>query len=785
MTLLPDRDDTGKMCDHIPNPVPPVVTQDDRGGGGPEYLSPCPLASIACNCLGEVVDRVVDDDLCEGDLENLQKENKKIKNFRFYSSTFTSRCKINGNVDVNNRNLTFQVGARNDGSGNNIKRNLSNQIRTALSVRVGPLHLSDFCAAAKRFSVLNADFSYMDHAATIKRLAHAICVYANTGTLNPKQLSDGQDARVIVLTGSGSGFTASNSHVFIPRCVDNPEHGNVFCALLYACTGAGATVITDALGIDANTGCALLPYCEDHSLVEGCYYALRILGSNYDAAGAGEIFALAMAVGVTDAVTVVAHTDEGGYMRKVLRSVNFGTPHGGLNLADTSYIGLPRPADFSVAHVQNLVDSMALGIAACVAYGDPLVHKDGGYFPTLFCVGDTTLLPSGLGDEPNVGNSYVLSCKIANGCGSFCGWYLKALAELFAINGESSDAQTTLIEAFNTQRRRADRHLYGPSVTPFFWIEPTGILWLKRHAYPSVMHGYTNLCAPLVKTVGPFFEKVEMVNKDNLRSFAYVDYRGARTSRLINHLNGHREDGLAFLKVRRCNPDDWCQTGGPNMSIRDRMVNNMDFATYLWTRGQSPICAPGESLFLGGTLGIEIKHFVQDPQSWCLDNTHFPSHDELVEGEVSYSVTRPSYCGLHALRYTLRSCRQARNLATQSLHYARSCGGIETENELMTLSFNNPIRRPRKESVQEGGTVRRQKEIPMAKVDETSVKEARSIAQARAVSDPPKEEVSATRLENVTMAQPLRPPTHFKPSPQAGNVTAKTVTEDVVKPEII
>lgn len=75
-------------------------------------------------------------------------------------------------------------------------------------------------------------------------------------------------------------------------------------------------------------------------LTGGCYSAIRIIqGMMY---GEGGIGALAFIRGIHEIVNVVGHTDEGKYMRHVVRQNKYAAPFGGIYIRGKDlYVRLP------------------------------------------------------------------------------------------------------------------------------------------------------------------------------------------------------------------------------------------------------------------------------------------------------------------------------------------------------------------------------------------------------------------------------------------------------------
>lgn len=591
--------------------------------------------------------------------------------YRNYISSFETTATIYGKKDVSTKTIQYQIGAHLDPKIN-INLNMSRKGKSSLIVKTTTFQMEYFCNYAKRYSAFVSDFSCMDLSALIYILARGLASYANYGILTPAMLSDNKPLKVIALLENISPFTASSSHIFIPRSCDSMSSPNVFCALVNASTNCDSTVITDALTLDYNSHRVMVPYCENAELAEGCYQALRIIGSNYSRLGRGDIFSLCVTAGVHQEVTVVGHTDEGGYLRDVLRSVRFCTSFGAINVGERDYCGMPRPISFDLRQTRHLVDSIALATAAAVAYADPLVEIKGRKYPRLYCVDVGCNMETGINDESGKeSNAYNLSAKIANDCSDFCMNYIRALVDIFCIKTIDITADVVLINCFNNMRQKTNRHLTATSVTPFFWIEPTSILYLNPNEYDAAKYGYASICSPFETIKKPFFEKVQVKKDNGMYSLTFASWRSARTNALILHLSGHCEDGLALMRPFVMDPNNIVQPGGDSISIQKRMVSNATVDQYMWVRGQSCIPCPGETIYTGEGIGFKIKHYVIDQDNWSASYVHFPRTNEL-DGEVEFRVSKPQGYGNYILRWASKEVRTARSHAAMALDRARN-----------------------------------------------------------------------------------------------------------------
>lgn len=603
------------------------------------------------------------------------------ENVRRYAAVLTSVMEIGDNpMDVSDRTISFEVGGRHY-DRNGIVPVREGVMRPDCSVRVGPSVASDFAGAVRKYANFAGDFTCFDLCDVVARLTEAIAIFAQTGGLTTRQLSGNQAPRVVVLGATGQPVTAGTGSVFLSRAIDSQFSPNAFVALVYAVAGSGSRLVTDYCEVDQN-GQAVIGAAVDGELAHGCYHALRIIGSNYDRAGEGALFAYAVTRGAHAGVSVVSHTDEGGYIRKVLRSSAFAPSFGGIDSFCRHYTGLPRKDNFDQAGAILFIDTIALVTAAAVSACDPLVSVDGRLYPYISSAKTIPRGEAGVGQDIADADRAVVArfhgraiCDVAP---LFAKTYISALATIYSVAGTSTTAERHLVGAFAVAAERNDRHLHYPVVAPFFWIEPTGVCKLSRESYPAIAAGYGQLTELGVKHVMPCFERMYQATPQACdMSTIVVGYRGARTCGLVQHLVGHVQDGLANLVLEGLDPSQLCITGGDARAITDKMAAGTDMAGYLWVRGQSPLSAPAECIYTGQGVRIRVSHVTFSARDFSVVRNHVPSLEQLSSGMVTFCVTQLRGIAAGERRAVPRDVRRARSAATDALSNARARVGTE------------------------------------------------------------------------------------------------------------
>nr|CAE9672665.1 coat protein [Mucor hiemalis virus 3] len=629
---------------------------------------------MASNTLGSKISGVI----ATADGKILSSNNE----YRRYRSDVTTRSKMRGNSDSSTKSILFEVGRR-GAAGVGLSKWVDDVPAGDCSIQVSVMMAADFAGMARKYANFTGDFGVMDLASVVERLAAGIAHYATHGELTDVQLRGGGNVSVVALGASTQPIAASRDKVFLPRCVDHLTSPNTFAAIINAVSGEGGTVVTDVLEVDAHTSQIIVPSVAGVTLAEGCYHALRIIGSNYEQYQAGDVFSYAFARGVHKVVSVVAHTDEGGYFRSVLRAGRFGVPFGGIDTRLRSYSGVPRPVSGTVASFQQLVDSIALGSAGAVAMCDPLVSIEGRLYPSVFSVQDS-LDRAGLATTGVDNDSKVLSARIAESCAPFVGMYVDALNELFCISGVSEVASRHLEMCFSLRAGCVDRHLKFKAVAPFFWIEPTSVVHFGDSKYKALEAGFAQLCEPGRGNALPMFEGVNAKDIGGGLIGMTCMWRSARTSGLVCHLNGHRQDGLANFVLRRGDVENFALVGGESVSVMDRMVQNRDLASYLWGRGQSCLPAPAEMLYSGNALSFVVKTGAFDDTNFTYVDTHVPVLDEIMSASVEITCTRLVVMASGRISTFTRSINRSRSAAAAAISNAR----LSNVNSMMCDEFS-------------------------------------------------------------------------------------------------
>lgn len=593
--------------------------------------------------------------------------------FRRYASTLTTVADFGINNDSTSRLITYQIGKA--GSVKSVLAAPSDgALRTDASYNLPPSTVDDFSSMARRYTHFTANFSAASLAGVVDRLARVLAL-SSFYTLDGASIRAGAPINVVSLAATSSPVSASSSCVFIPRLVDTLIAPDVFSVLCSAIAGEGGKVVTDIVDIDANTKAAIVPDVTDENVASACVDALRLLGANMAASGAGAVFAYALTRGIHRAVSVVAHTDEGGIVRDCLRAGEFGVPYGGIHSGLNTYVGLPALNTTSATGIAGYVDALAIGTAALVAHCDPGMVVNGRFIPTVLDGSKIT--------DPivNPGNAYAgvqdhgraILSQLRTAADPFIRLYCSALATAFGVpQGDASIAERHFTSVVCVMS--ATRHMWYPSVAPFFWVEPTSIVPPDYLGTSAEAAGAASYAARGGCSVKPFFQAFTYQGEyTSTHTQAAVALPFARSSPLLLHLNGHAENGTSAIVPRQFDPNLIIHPGPceQHVELRDRHSAAAPMSSYLWVRGQSPLCAPGELINLGGTMGLEFRHASVTCDGLVIPN-HVPSPAALINGTITFFSSPPVGISAGPLGDINHKVARARTRATVEVQQVRA-----------------------------------------------------------------------------------------------------------------
>lgn len=591
---------------------------------------------------------------------------------RRYAAAITSVADYGSRNDTVTKTVVYEVAMR----GFDHKVMFAPPSNTAgrldASYAISPALGADFQGYARKYTNFSATFARANLAGVAERIAKGLAAASNR-LVDATALCGGRTPVVQVLGTTHSPVTASGTSVFLPRLIDTLAAPSSVAVLIAAITGEGGTVVTDDLAVDVASGSPIIPTVSRDSFPAAAVDALRVLGANMSAAGQGALFAYAVTRGVHSVVSVVAHTDEGGITRDLLRADSFSVPFGGIHFGLDVYCGLPCLLSCSRSHVAGLVDSIALATAAVVSVSDPGLVVDGQWVPTIVDgSGEDYISPAGTHEEGDAEAGQRTLNALRDLAPDFGAAYIRNLAKLFRFEGSSEVAERHFAAVVG-RLDKPSRHMTHASVAPWYWVEPTSLIPSDFFGGEAEKHnGGALVTAGEERSLPCFQDADEYGTGDGVQSAACVSMMNPRSSGIVMHLMGRRGNGLSCLRPRQLDPESLIHPG-PNKDrplVKDRVLAGDGLDKYLWVRGQSPLPAPGELVNTYGCMVLEVRHATFTERGFtALD---VPNAGPLYRGSVKWSVSRPRGIAPHQSNYATNEARRARTVAANSLARVRT-----------------------------------------------------------------------------------------------------------------
>lgn len=564
--------------------------------------------------------------------------------FRRYSGKITTICPtFRGKSDCSSKTVFYEVGRHYDNDVP-ISRAVTRDPALQMSVPIcaSSVIVSEMQTMMKKYTNYNADLQYIDLCSTLFILACGVAKYVNTGALTCEDLRCGQALQVQALAMENRNAAVIDNGVFVPQVASFQNCASAFGALVCAVNGSGSRVITDVAMLDANMQ-VVVPVYTDALLADGCVHAIRTIYGMYAAMGVEDVAALAITKGIHSMVTVVGHSNEGGFNRDWFRSLGFAPSRGCVSV---SFIddaaGLPTVSSRSHASYTTWVDSIALATAAAVAVAAPVTVYKSRSYPQVFVSG--VAVPGndgGIHEAVVAADVESLASEISVRCGDFSALYSAELLWWFgsktACGGRSVGLIQSMIQSCCDNYNGT--HLNGKTVAPWFWVEPTTI-YPERRETASGTADFGALAGTRAAYEGPMFEKVSKVAEYGVYSDWVVSWRGMRTNHLVTHLYSHIKNGLSTIMPVQFVAESMVNKGGNNTADAARSAYS-GLNSYVWNRGQSPIAHPAECLYIGEAMAIRIRHETERANMAGYREEHNPMACEIVTGKIKIMASSP------------------------------------------------------------------------------------------------------------------------------------------------
>jgi len=593
----------------------------------------------------------------EKELKDLQLKEKTFlekAKFRRYRSGVEMTTKMKNMPYSTVKNILYEIGLRQITQSNLLIPQPQRQLRWGQTIKTTDIISQQLTSLHKKYSNFTGVYDYMDLAGIAYHLAKCIAKFNNTGTLLASEIRCGQPIAVRSLGIATEPVNASDNCVFIPRTTSTIMAPATFNALLSATNAYGSTVYTDVLELDGNNNPVVIDF-SGSELVAGCFAALRVLLAMYSNCMQGGIIAYAIVKGYHYMNSVVAHTDEGGYVRDVLRQGDYVPPFGGINMDmyDT-YSSMPMPNKGALEQICACVDTVLLCSAALVSVSDPCVEIDGRVYPRTY--------------SDDKANSQNIALQIYSDGGQFAVNYIKNIATLFDVNDIDSHAVKHMQLSMARVAQTETRHLNYVTVAPYYWIEPTTLLPREFNSI-SESNGLSTL-----SSVGEIYTvdalpKAKIAMSESQISIVGYEHRSARTVPLLLFLQMHAMNGLANITPWNFMHEKMAFKGGDlDANASREAFESID--RYLWGRGQSTILAPAEMLYIGEVMGIKINHHTFE-NDLTISANHIYNSQEIVSAQINITCTRPTRVLNDNIAKFGKKIKLVRNSAIKALESAR------------------------------------------------------------------------------------------------------------------
>jgi len=516
--------------------------------------------------------------------------------------------------------------------------------RIPISLRCAytPIQHRDIQSAVNRLSQnLSDHYTHFDFGGIVGRLSMCQTIYALGGHVHVAYLSGGSVPLVRALHVGNHAQLSGRNSVYIPSTRFKQNQQVAVAALIHATSGTGSEILLDAAPMEGDWR-VKFPISSNDALILGIREALTLLADLYAASQNMASFALWYYWGIHQALTVVGQADEAGVMRDLWRAATYVPSYGAVvphfegSASSTTALHLPQYAP-NIMSVQRSVFTLALTSAASVCESDPGIEIDGETYPTLIVAPPSIFASDDLitGNNMTQEQYYTMVDGLAASLPTFLDHYIHRLcASLGPVSGVDH-ASTGFAAAIDGLRAVRSRHVVGPIMAPYFWIEPTGF---SSGAMPAINQV---LCGPIcpigAEKSFKLIPDLDLLNEDAFETVVQAKWQSCRTWPLMWHLMRRPEDGAALLRLNRGSTKAFVLTGRPSSDLQVGRSNATNLAWQWPTTGKS-IPHPAEGIYTAGALQFSLKR----SSDWFnLSNRQIAQYE--LGGDVSFSVTRPSY----------------------------------------------------------------------------------------------------------------------------------------------
>ncbi|QIJ70038.1 capsid protein [Eimeriavirus sani] len=493
--------------------------------------------------------------------------------------------------------------------------------------------------------------------------------------------------------------------VFISQTVTGGRDSGAFWVLAAAARVCGAEVYTERVILATNNA----PWVKDiggTQLAADIVTSLSILAELYDQSGHGAAFAFCLAKGLHSVNSVVAHSDEGGLMRDILREMRCPRPYGGLPEHSPMSSGIAvLPESRRYSSLVRLVDSWSLLSAACFAQSIPMRTLAGGQVRPALVEGCPDFDPAvydalsrkrsdGLTTDEDIAamqnmreaHAAALENCFTNLEGDFLQGFIPCLSEVFGVApgvGGTEDVTVWFGQMSRSVFEEPDnRHLLKNSVlSPFFWIEPTTILSSDCCGSEAERHGWGSWGCYPQKVEEKMFPRLRVTACRRDQCTLVMEFDGARKAKWISALRAAKGKPLEGARFSVVNADSLVMIGATSQGTDPRMAlqNRCSILEYLWTRGQSSLPHPAEFVHTDNLVKLTFNTWNKSVDDYY---SSFPEIDELQDCPLQLTFLPPGLSGYGASNVDNRRERFTRTTGHAALALVSS--------RVRTLAYHEP-----------------------------------------------------------------------------------------------
>jgi hypothetical protein len=389
----------------------------------------------------------------------------------------------------------------------------------------------------------------------------------------------GAAQRPVTFSSRPAGYRTLNTGWMVPDVGDvtlGPnlaQNANQFVTLLSLLGEAGvdnATFLSDYVpGTTGNllTGRGLSKFA--------LRVAMNVLNSAQECLCFGSHF-VAFYCGMTSVITLNAHTDEGGWIRKLFRSVQYPKSTGIVAGMGREFMGYPLQESVPQEECLRIVVGLYLSTSALIHPADVLVN------------GRTSVYERTEPQTNRISDYGTLTIDIV----SVLHKWRDLICDMYGQHHDANDDSSSYYEYLRNPR--ADRHADVDYFIPFFWVEPSPLLVMDIAGYEKPASLTRIVKLPLFKSTNVSHTGYAVDSKGRIPPYSEVWVERSPCT--------FREEGASYLLSSVYSPDNGLSQfqlvdgldgrGAPTIGFVD--PGNVNLANMRWQTPHNPMPCPLE-----------------------------------------------------------------------------------------------------------------------------------------------------------------------------------------------